>query len=156
MHSRINRNILECKVKNHHLFLDQDPVLIETYWNVKVAMQLLPQFCLRINRNILECKVLYKACITPVASGINRNILECKVGCICKIYAVINVLIETYWNVKVLSAGGSATIFRGGKNIPAFRSSDIFYRRRSAVWCSDFDGSGYYVNLCADPGGSRQ
>lgn len=45
--------------------------------------------------------------------------------------------------------------FRGGKNIPAFRSSDIFYRRRSAVRCSDFNGSGYYVNLRPDSGGGR-
>ena len=89
------------------------------------------------------------------------------------------VLIETYWNVKLifpmqLSARRSCinrnileckgafrwwfrrSIFRGGKNIPAFRSSDIFYRRRSAVWCSNFNGSGYYVNLCTDTGGSRQ
>ena len=45
--------------------------------------------------------------------------------------------------------------FRGGKNIPSFRPSDIFHRRRSAVWCPDFDGSGYYVNLCPDSGGGR-
>ena len=37
----INRNILECKVINHHPFDNQKQVLIETYWNVKTEKPLL-------------------------------------------------------------------------------------------------------------------
>ena len=45
------------------------------------------------------------------STSINRNILECK----CEIVGVHltgfdDVLIETYWNVKVLSAGGSGAL----------------------------------------------
>ena len=32
--------------------------------------------------------------------GINRNILECKVFCATSFQFVVDVLIETYWNVK--------------------------------------------------------
>ena len=41
------------------------------------------------------------------ATGINRNILECKekLSLNCRVFCIV--LIETYWNVKVLSAGGS-------------------------------------------------
>ena len=77
---RINRNILECKVKS--------------------AVRLIFHTC-RINRNILECKDALRssgACCDPC---INRNILECK----DKITQGEDtrdgsVLIETYWNVK--------------------------------------------------------
>ena len=33
--------------------------------------------------------------------GINRNILECKVICVHYFAVNLNVLIETYWNVKM-------------------------------------------------------
>ena len=33
---RINRNILECKAVKSYIFLDVLVVLIETYWNVKI------------------------------------------------------------------------------------------------------------------------
>ena len=131
-----------------------------------------------INRNILECKVLIARLSTCVFYSINRNILECKDNSDSCLSNCFNVLIETYWNIKtykltyystlffginrnILECKGAfrwwfrRSIFRGGKNIPAFRSSDIFYRRRSAVRCSDFNGSGYYVNLRPDSGGGR-
>ena len=42
--------------------------------------------------------------------GINRNILECKVVTVEEFSFDLLVLIETYWNVKVLSAGGSGAL----------------------------------------------
>ena len=41
---------------------------------------------------------------------INRNILECKEDIRHSFYKLVCVLIETYWNVKVLSAGGSGVL----------------------------------------------
>ena len=104
-----------------------EPVLIETYWNVKEgsATRLLGyQVC--INRNILECKVSQFQVVKHRVIRINRNILECKGytllhgshqrSCInrnileCKVRSPVNhrgcdtlVLIETYWNVKYAS-----------------------------------------------------
>ena len=53
----INRNIVECKVIEKKINPNNDPVLIETLWNVKcigkIAMRL---GLIRINRNIVECK----------------------------------------------------------------------------------------------------
>ena len=119
----INRNILECKDQPERILFRFTDVLIETYWNVKLDgsqtgkiplavlietywnVKFIQSFldgsldC--INRNILECKGWSLTASRVTECCINRNILECKVGCICKIYAVINVLIETYWNVKM-------------------------------------------------------
>ena len=61
-----------------------NPVLIETYWNVKSGRssgEYRPEY--RINRNILECKEVY-ATLEPRLTW---------------------VLIETYWNVKEISGG---------------------------------------------------
>ena len=53
----INRNILECKVREDRAFQFFDIVLIETYWNVKAfASSALLRLVSGINRNILECK----------------------------------------------------------------------------------------------------
>ena len=59
------------------------PVLIETYWNVKMKSKGKDRQVFRINRNILECKVILSN---------NR-------------FGAARVLIETYWNVKVVSPG---------------------------------------------------
>ena len=57
---RINRNIVECKVRKHqHHSGERIPVLIETLWNVKMLegkMAAIPKY--GINRNIVECKVV--------------------------------------------------------------------------------------------------
>ena len=75
----INRNILECKVKEKFLISRKPVVLIETYWNVKKAVIASVTISeTRINRNILECKELSGNAIRSWSAGINRNILECK------------------------------------------------------------------------------
>ena len=83
--SRINRNIVECKVICYTKIFDLSFVLIETLWNVKVY-ESTAEFgnLVRINRNIVECKV---------ASGYTK--LESD-----------SVLIETLWNVKLLKKEG--------------------------------------------------
>ena len=48
---------------------------------------------------------------------INRNILECKENNIFVTFIFCHVLIETYWNVKVLSAGGSGAQTGINRNI---------------------------------------
>ena len=67
--SRINRNILECKVKLFTEGVVQNTVLIETYWNVKRLSICFPgQLVKCINRNILECK--------DITAGIHKNMTE--------------------------------------------------------------------------------
>ena len=57
----------------------QEPVLIETYWNVKLRGAYTNALTdSGINRNILECKGLNSANASRYAASINRNILECK------------------------------------------------------------------------------
>ena len=56
----------------------REPVLIETYWNVKSGADPLTVNSLRINRNILECKAYINSYAPGCDMGINRNILECK------------------------------------------------------------------------------
>ena len=64
------------------------------------------------------------SCLWNAYESINRNILECK-GVLSISRLPINaVLIETYWNVKVLSAGGSGA--QTGIN-------------RNILECKDFD-----------------
>ena len=53
-----------------------------------------------INRNILECKVEARRVINLLPFSINRNILECKDCQMVRRRAMVDVLIETYWNVK--------------------------------------------------------
>ena len=56
--NRINRNIVECKVRRWHL-------------------SALPEF--RINRNIVECKAIAQLDVSVcLMFSINRNIVECK------------------------------------------------------------------------------
>ena len=54
-----------------------------------------------INRNILECKVRIRKNMAKSKPCINRNILECKVRCFNISIRTTQVLIETYWNVKL-------------------------------------------------------
>ena len=56
----------------------EERVLIETYWNVKIAVSFAVNSFSSINRNILECKVIHHQPFLAQAQGINRNILECK------------------------------------------------------------------------------
>ncbi len=77
---RINRNILECKFIPFPVFCHHLAELIETYWNVNMAM------C------VMHCH-------PPV--GINRNILEYKFNSIQSAAAFSMELIETYWNVNI-------------------------------------------------------
>ena len=77
--NRINRNIVECKVVFVLSFLD---VI----------------FC--INRNIVECKELMFLLSFSLSNCINRNIVECKVIIGSSRFSLILVLIETLWNVK--------------------------------------------------------
>ncbi len=53
-----------------------------------------------INRNILECKDFLEVLSLRTFPSINRNILECKDLIVVACVLLIQVLIETYWNVK--------------------------------------------------------
>ena len=97
---RINRNIVECKVKEKvdyralirvlietswnvkfstESFLDcVVSVLIETSWNVKACSPSNNLTAISINRNIVECKERSWICCMKRDRGINRNIVECK------------------------------------------------------------------------------
>ena len=76
----INRNIMECKVRNFpRIRSGQDP---------------------RINRNIMECKEVLINGGTLDGYRINRNIMECKVFQEYVLHISCVVLIETLWNVK--------------------------------------------------------
>ena len=98
----INRNILECKCKFYPVPGIIPTVLIETYWNVNVALWTrLASYGNRINRNILECKFHYASPPSGFCGCINRNILECKYKYQANITEGETVLIETYWNVNV-------------------------------------------------------
>ena len=114
---------MECKVLPDFCYdTRRIPVLIETYWNVKLNCLACSSItnCInrnileckvrrnntkmtsqeRINRNILECKVLQSVHRSDRRWSINRNILECKDNFkTCQVYQQ-PVLIETYWNVK--------------------------------------------------------
>ena len=104
----INRNILECKDRNRPVKSRRTIVLIETYWNVKVKRgRSDPDRRQRINRNILECKGMYSVLRSAPRSCINRNILECKERRQMLIMQHAGVLIETYWNVKMIPAYNS-------------------------------------------------
>ena len=101
-----------------------DCVLIETYWNVKVRRASDRQSASeRINRNILECKGVHFSRQVFLDFRINRNILECKDRHRLQHYSHISVLIETYWNVKVLSAGGSGAQTGINRNILECKAS---------------------------------
>ena len=59
----INRNIVECKDGGGVCAKSYLNVLIETLWNVKNLLQLLPAIHqVRINRNIVECKAVLQVC----------------------------------------------------------------------------------------------
>ena len=77
--SRINRNIVECKVSCN-----------SGKWRAEN----------RINRNIVECKELMFLLSFSLSNCINRNIVECKVIIGSSRFSLILVLIETLWNVK--------------------------------------------------------
>ena len=54
-----------------------------------------------INRNILECKDQSSFTADTGTYRINRNILECKESPATTALPEQEVLIETYWNVKI-------------------------------------------------------
>ena len=76
---RINRNIVECKVRIVYRKANSHIVLIETLWNVKT--ETLPEQT-RIVAVLIETlwnvKSGIRAVITSSAVSINRNIVECK------------------------------------------------------------------------------
>ena len=79
-------------------------VLIETYWNVNTTRAGTCPGRRRINRNILECKSFCDQELNKLAHRINRNILECKFRKVISFpTAASDVLIETYWNVNLVS-----------------------------------------------------
>ena len=99
---------MECKDRNRPVKSRRTIVLIETYWNVKVKRgRSDPDRRQRINRNILECKGMYSVLRSAPRSCINRNILECKERRQMLIMQHAGVLIETYWNVKMIPAYNS-------------------------------------------------
>ena len=91
----INRNIVECKVKEAVNNVVSDGVLIETSWNVKWD--------------------LFRLC--PEAIGINRNIVECKDVWRFTLSSGTTVLIETSWNVKQVVDELAESILRINRNI---------------------------------------
>ena len=84
----INRNIVECKVFNiMHDFSVVMTVLIETLWNVKVSAD-----CLYLSAVPVLIETLWNVKIFPDVSeisasfGINRNIVECKAKTLGRIW----------------------------------------------------------------------
>ncbi len=57
----------------------------------------------RFNRNIVECKLYSRAAELSVAVCFNRNIVECKLFFTSFLTLLHSVLIETLWNVNLLS-----------------------------------------------------
>ena len=125
-HFRINRNIVECKLRlpNYLIYLIAE--LIETLWNVNLTVKLTRAIlCLGINRNIVECKYkldpphsatfswinrniveckyVWKASLLSAVSRINRNIVECKWRKRIAKGWVLMELIETLWNVNIIN-----------------------------------------------------
>ena len=76
---RINRNILECKVLPDSRKLHQEnQVLIETYWNVKLVLsEQFVNFLFVLIETYWNVKVDISFIFLNPRS-INRNILECK------------------------------------------------------------------------------
>ena len=106
--SSINRNILECKGKPVLILSLALAVLIETYWNVKLLLNIAAlwyglQVLIETYWNVKEGSATkldgYHVCI-------NRNILECKVRNARYQIQLRLVLIETYWNVKFCKDNG--------------------------------------------------
>ena len=76
---RINRNIVECKVRKSFCEHLTHVVLIETLWNVKVIfITIIVSLDDCINRNIVECKESDRFGHKISSYRINRNIVECK------------------------------------------------------------------------------
>ena len=85
-----------------------------------------------INRNILECKVVNDADVITCELCINRNILECKEEWTDRNILTFLVLIETYWNVKLISTQVFPMILNGiNRNIlecKVIRICDAFWQ----------------------------
>ena len=74
----INRNILECKVRFTVGINRSFTVLIETYWNVKLAVAPLPVCAPEVLiETYWNVKIRLRS-DPPDPRCINRNILECK------------------------------------------------------------------------------
>ena len=96
----INRNIVECKEVCGKKRAANMGVLIETLWNVKKDTSLGASADESINRNIVECKAQPCNMYAHLLSSINRNIVECKEYTKREQQELLEVLIETLWNVK--------------------------------------------------------
>ena len=80
IHSRFNRNIVECKVLKHMCLIHSVLVLIETLWNVKdINISTINALVACFNRNIVECKGAMDPKWWFTEESFNRNIVECKV-----------------------------------------------------------------------------
>ena len=77
---RINRNIVECKVKMFVAFTTSARCINRNIVECKVLSES-GTSCAedsRINRNIVECKGDNRQIRTDISRSINRNIVECK------------------------------------------------------------------------------
>ena len=77
-----------------------DPVLIETYWNVKKSRRKVRTVQPSINRNILECKVKNELINLGMKNVLIETYWNVKTIAVMIHAAGFAVLIETYWNVK--------------------------------------------------------
>ncbi len=78
-------------------------ILIDTQWNVKPGETVMKGQGLNINRYIVECKALEQSYVSSISSNINRYIVECKDYDYQLKLEVEDILIDTQWNVKVVS-----------------------------------------------------
>ena len=106
--SRINRNIVECKVwkkiSNHDDVSCINRNIVECK-DFRAGGLHSGNTC--INRNIVECKARLPAHLLRAVRSINRNIVECKAAQSMKEFSKEIVLIETSWNVKFARASVS-------------------------------------------------
>ena len=77
---RINRYIMECKLKRWKIAKICFAELIDTLWNVNVELSLKSM---------------------PKPSRINRYIMECKFLGVLLLVAILCELIDTLWNVNI-------------------------------------------------------
>ena len=78
-------------------------VLIETYWNVKICMEMKgDDYVASINRNILECKDCCRSYPLTLPRVLIETYWNVKQEYINNMYKREKVLIETYWNVKLI------------------------------------------------------
>ena len=101
INTRINRNIVECKLHSRYVSLHGSIWINRNIVECKFLaypLRHLPEF--RINRNIVECKLKSLLFIYLKPFRINRNIVECKSKYCSDFFCKQIELIETLWNVN--------------------------------------------------------